>query len=322
MDLLFGEDYQWYDLASLTKIIFTVPVVYSQLASAEGFERDLSETLHWLPRGRCRLGSILAHQNGLKWWSPYYKRMKSPSGRRSDAIWTEFQAVFRRSVKRQFATLRPGQPAVYSDLDFFLLGDWLTTRTGRSLAGLWNTLRDQMNWSEVDFRPVGSKQSGASACAPTEICPWRRRSIQGEVHDPNAWALGGVAPHAGLFGTLEGVGRYGLSLRRAIRSERQWGPVVFSVLSQGLKRPAPRGHGDWAHGFSLPSRPGASCGPRFSLKSIGHLGFTGTSIWYDPIKDLLVVILSNRTFPTAKNVLIRKWRPLLHTAVVQTLEQG
>jgi len=150
--------------------------------------------------------------------------------------------------------------------------------------------------------------------APTEWDPWRNRLLCGEVHDENAAVLGGVAGHAGLFGTVEGVlGVTGEWLAGSLRQP--------SVLNPDLVHECSRRQNDvpgssWALGWDTPSSPSSS-GRHFSCQSFGHLGYTGTSVWIDPACELEVVLLSNRVHPSRKNGKIRAFRPFIHDLVYQ-----
>src|SRR5690606_36055735 len=115
---------------------------------------------------------------------------------------------------------------------------------------------------------------------------------------------------------IDDLSRWGLLLRASIRGERK-GFVSEKTARLFTKRAIPGSRGDWALGFMMPSKGTASCGPLFSADSVGHTGFTGTSLWYDPRKDLLVTILSNRVHLTVENTEIRNLRPLIHTWIVE-----
>jgi CubicO group peptidase (beta-lactamase class C family) len=144
--------------------------------------------------------------------------------------------------------------------------------------------------------------------------------LQGEVHDENAWALGGVASHSGLFGDVQSVSNWALYLREAVlNGTRQLSPSVARLFS---KRSLPKEKGDWAVGFMMPSAEGSSAGHRFSKSSIGHTGFTGTSFWWDPKADILVVLLSNRVYPTRENASFVKLRAVIHDMIYEELLGG
>ncbi|MCM2283108.1 MAG: serine hydrolase, partial [Bdellovibrionaceae bacterium] len=180
-------------------------------------------------------------------------------------------------------------------------------------------IRDRLDLRDAAFHVGNQPPHARRLYAPTEFCPWRKKTIQGEVHDENTWVLGGVAPHAGLFGTLDDLSRWGLCLRSSLRGG-SGGLARPETVARFARRALPRARGDWALGFMLPGLKGASCGKYFSRLSVGHLGFTGTSLWYDPRRDLLVTVLSNRVHPTRENKLFPQLRGFLHDSVVESLQ--
>ena len=156
---------------------------------------------------------------------------------------------------------------------------------------------------------------GRGRTAPTEFEEWRGRLLRGEVHDQNAWSLGGTAGHSGLFGSAKAVGRFAQSIcssfqvKTALASE----PAFLKFVT-----PPDPGKSSRALGWDT-MLPSSSCGPLFSGNSIGHTGFTGTSLWIDPVKDVYVVLLTNRVYPTRRNEKLLLLRPRLHSTVLETL---
>ncbi len=152
--------------------------------------------------------------------------------------------------------------------------------------------------------------------AATEVCPWRGFLLEGQVHDENAWCVGGVDGQAGLFGTAGAVGVLLSALMAAFEGRDGAGPFdagrVRELLSPG--RPGAR-----ALGFDTPSAQGSSSGNRFSPRTVGHLGFTGTSFWIDLDRRVAVVLLTNRVHPSRANDRIRAFRPGIHDAVMDAL---
>jgi CubicO group peptidase (beta-lactamase class C family) len=162
---------------------------------------------------------------------------------------------------------------------------------------------------------------GACQFAATEQDDWRGRMIRGEVHDENAAVMGGVSSHAGLFGTAEAVARAVGPWLAAVQGEASPIPAPWArefVRKQGIDP-----QGSWALGWDTPSTgPGgtpSSSGSHFSPGSFGHLGYAGTSVWIDPERDLIVVLLTNRVHPTRKNDRIRAFRPAIHDVVFKSV---
>ncbi|MCW5201302.1 serine hydrolase, partial [Desulfobulbus sp. F4] len=144
------------------------------------------------------------------------------------------------------------------------------------------------------------------------------KMIRGEVHDEHGWLLNGMAGHAGLFGTVGAVLRLCIAILDAWKekeagADRSWA----AFLPQGLLQQLPEQ--TWCLGFDTPTVGTSSSGRYFSPASVGHLGFTGTSFWIDPVKELIVVLLSNRVHPTRENIEIRRFRPHFHDAVIEEI---
>ena len=152
----------------------------------------------------------------------------------------------------------------------------------------------------------------------TEDCPWRERVIRGEVHDENAFALGGYSGHAGLFGTVDDVYHIVNMLRGHYRGGRRDFFRPETVRDFFRRQDLVPGC-TWALGWDTPSEESSSAGNYFSRNSVGHLGFTGTSVWMDLDKDVIVILLTNRIHPTRNNERIKAFRPKLHDTVMEEL---
>jgi len=214
----------------------------------------------------------------------------------------------------------PGTQTVYSDIGLILLGEAIvrlttagrTERNGTPLADAVQTLILQPLASKAHYRPapVDPKASQAHV-APTEFCNWRKRRIVGEVHDENSASFGGVAGHAGLFGTAADVGTLA----------EVYLDGGAGLISAKLARDATRLHiGDRGLGWMMRSPEGSSRGHYFSSDSYGHTGFTGTSVWVDPQRQLVCTLLTNRVFYGRGAEPITAFRPAFHDCVIQTLE--
>ncbi|MBW1676785.1 MAG: serine hydrolase [Deltaproteobacteria bacterium] len=163
----------------------------------------------------------------------------------------------------------------------------------------------------------GGKSRVDQPYAATEDCPWRGKILDGVVHDENAYALGGVAGHAGLFGTAQDV--YGLlkELLAVYTGKSNIGLFRRDVVQTFFQRQSDVG--SWALGFDTPTRPDSSSGQYFSDQSVGHLGFTGTSFWVDLLKGVIVILLTNRIHAKRENEQIKAFRPLLHDTVMDSM---
>ena len=245
---------------------------------------------------------MLAHSSGL----PAYEKLFEFATTRHDLI---------RAAMTTNLMAAPGERAVYSDIGFILLGELLAQKAGLAL--------DDFARQEI-FVPLGMKQArfNPPQGMVAEIPPaeddqkFRYRVVQGEVNDENAYVMGGVAGHAGVFASATDLARFAECMLRGgspiIRPET----VKLFTRREPLPPSTTR-----ALGWDTPSRPESSSGRLFSLASYGHLGFTGTSLWIDPGRKLSVTLLTNRTWPDRSSQLIREVRPAVHDAIVEALEE-
>jgi CubicO group peptidase (beta-lactamase class C family) len=290
-----------FDLASLTKVISTTTLAM-QLVDA-GRIATGDRIAEWLPdwRGRDRedvtVADLLSHSSGLTAYLPFYR---DHTGRRE----------FERAICTLPLEYAPGTQSIYSDLGFMLLGFIFETVTGLSLQQQFEPIATSLLPNAVRFLPPRSWRAGT---APTEVDAWRGRLLQGEVHDENAYALGGVAGHAGLFGAAAGVGRFAEFALRTLGGEDVLADprtIRAFVARSGVPKSSR------ALGWDT-MRPTSSCGTLMSASAIGHTGFTGTSLWIDPDQDLYVALLTNRVHPSRDNERILKIRPAVHDAILK-----
>jgi CubicO group peptidase (beta-lactamase class C family) len=208
----------------------------------------------------------------------------------------------------------PGKQIEYSDLGFILLGQIVERLTGDPLDENAGDIFTRLGMKDSRFNPAKNLRS---RIAPTEDNEsYRYRIIQGEVHDENAWALGGVAGHAGLFSTAGDIAEFAqMILNGGIYAHHRI--LRRSTINQFTARETV-GDSARALGWDVPVQPSSS-GQYFSAKSFGHTGFTGTSLWIDPARNLFVILLTNRVNPTRENEKIRQVRPAVHDAVFESL---
>jgi CubicO group peptidase (beta-lactamase class C family) len=237
----------------------------------------------------------LCHAGGLPAWRPYFQLLAGAADRHAAVI---------AAARSEPLESRPGERSVYSDLGFLLLGD-AVERAGRApLDEQWRAL----GLSTATFHP------DPAACAPTE------GGLRGVVHDDNARFLGpGVGGHAGLFGDAGAVATIAEELVAAWRGEP--GRVAAAETVRRFWAPAGIAGSSWCLGWDRPAASGySSAGGRWPRDGVGHTGFTGTSLWIDPARARLVVLLSNRVHPSRENDAIRAFRPRLHDAVLSALD--
>ncbi|MCH9650624.1 MAG: serine hydrolase [Deltaproteobacteria bacterium] len=296
-----------YDLASLTKVI--VPTTLAMMLVDEGRLSLEMPVKDFLPlfqgegKENVTVHQLLTHSSGVDWWAPLFQEVKG-------------KAAYVERIQAMDLAYEPGSRSLYSDLGLILLGEILERVTGQSLEVLAQ---------ERIFQPLGMETTTylpaselLERIAPTEVDPWRGRVLRGEVHDENAFALGGIAPHAGLFGTARDLARFAqMILNGGILEHRR---LISRTTVESFTRRQEIADSTRALGWDTKSAEKSSAGTLFSPDSFGHTGFTGTSLWIDPQRQLFVILLTNRVHPTRDNILIRQARPALADAVVRALE--
>lgn len=245
---------------------------------------------------------LLAHSSGL----PAYEKLFQFAQSRHELV----QAALTTRL-----VAPPGTRAEYSDIGFILFGEVLARQADLAL--------DLFAGQEI-FAPLGMTRTRFNP--PLESRPdipptedhqaFRKRIIQGEVNDENASVMGGVAGHAGVFSTASDVAHFAECMLRG--GARLLQPATVELFTRREGAPAGTSR---ALGWDTPSLPESSSGKGFSRASFGHLGFTGTSLWIDPGRQLSVTLLTNRTWPNRASQAIRQVRPLLHDAIVKALEE-
>jgi len=304
-----------YDVASLTKVVATTAA--AMLLVQRGLlklETPLGEILPDFVAGRApedlarivTLQHLLAHNSGLPGYVEFFRTASTPVALLRACLELSLQGA-------------PGTRAEYSDPGFILLGKALEVLIGEDLAA----------WTHREiFQPLGMTATGfcpspgiRSAIPPTEDdTTFRHRRIQGEVQDENAWVLGGIAGHAGLFSNVHDLLRFaGAITGSAEFAGSDLYPSRFDsgMLERFAERQPPKGSSR-ALGWDTPSEP-SSAGEYFSRRSIGHLGYSGCSLWMDLDAAVAVALLTNRTWPDRKSQMIREVRPAFHEAVCKSI---
>jgi serine-type D-Ala-D-Ala carboxypeptidase len=320
-----------FDTASVTKAVATTTMVMIL------YERGLLEleapVIGIIPefmaddcgepdprRGDVTFQMLLAHSSGL----PAYEKLFLGAQSREDLL----RAAFTTSLSTD-----PGTHAEYSDIGFILLGAALERIAGESLdifcqrevfgpLAMTNTtfnppanIRGEIPPTADERTEVEGPQIPTANCAGTTRSTFRKRIIQGEVQDENAFVLGGVAGHAGLFSSAEDLARFAHVMLNG-------GSPILRAKTVELfthRESAPPGTSR-ALGWDTPSAPSQS-GKYFGARAFGHLGYTGTSLWIDPDRQLSITLLTNRTWPDCTNQAIRQVRPNLHDAIIEALSK-
>ena len=297
-----------FDLASLTKVLSTTALMLPWIErGAITLETPVASLLSsWTSTERVSvtIRDLLEHASGLPAHRPYFQTLSG----RSD---------YERAIGVEPLAYQPRQQSIYSDLGFILLGFILEDLAARSLESQFDAWREAARVTEpLLFRPGRDLHA---VIAATEHDGWRGRVIVGEVHDENAAALGGVAGHAGLFGTGAAVGQTARWwLKRLTGHDDAATGISARTAALCVRRSSVPGS---SRGLGWDTMlPTSSCGTRWSAHAIGHTGFTGTSLWLDPSCDRYAVLLTNRVHPTRANDRIQDVRRAFHDAVALDLD--
>jgi beta-N-acetylhexosaminidase len=297
-----------YDLASLTKVVGTTTAIMKLLDESKINLED--RITAYLPefgsngKENITIKNLLLHNSGLPAWEKFYLTCKT-AGEVLDSIYNS-RLIY-----------KTGDSTVYSDFGFIVLGKVIETITGMTL--------DKYLSAEF-FEPLGMKNTFfkpslnyVDRIAPTENdTVWRKRVVRGTVHDETADLLGGVSGHAGLFSNTSDLAIF---VQMILNGGSYGGveylkPETIKLFTEKNNNKQQRGLG-----WDFKSLEGySSAGSLFGTKSFGHTGFTGTSIWVDPERNLFVIFLTNRVHPTRANTKISKVRPAVHDAVIQAVE--
>ena len=302
-----------YDLASLTKPLTALAAVRLAAAGALALDEPVGEL--WPGRfpgavASLRLDALLSHRSGLPAWVPAYEHVALAECGSAGARARVLDVVAASPVT---ACAGP----VYSDLGYLLAGEALAHRAGAALDALVRReVIAPLGLGALHHRGVGERWRDLSV-APTERCPWRGRVVQGEVHDENAFAFGGVAGHAGLFGDATDLAALGWACLAALRGESAWLQRA-AVEAMIAHRPG----GSHRLGWDGVSEGASSSGRYFGPRAFGHLGFTGTSLWCEPALGVVVALVTNRVHPSRESTGIRALRPRVHDAIIEALRRN
>jgi CubicO group peptidase (beta-lactamase class C family) len=310
-----------YDLASLTKALVTsllaLRAVQDGRINLDDRVATHSPHFRGADRAQVTIRQLLCHASGLPAHTDLWKSVATagtPGARDS---------VVALAAATPLGCL-PGTRSLYSDLGFILLGDLLERVHGDRLDRLaTREIFAPLGLPSLSFAPGPHSPDGP--VAPTERCPVRGRLLAGEVHDLNAWAMGGVAGHAGLFGHAADVGTLCAALCQIWRGQGGASAGMGALaLDRDLLRtfwsPCGVAGSTWRLGWDGPAASASLAGERISRAAVGHLGFTGTSLWIDPARAVFVVVLSNRVHPAVRDdPRFRTLRPALNDAALDGL---
>jgi serine-type D-Ala-D-Ala carboxypeptidase len=317
-----------FDLASLTKPIATT-VAFMLLIKEKKLRLDDLVT-RVIPmygvfgKNLTTFRHLLNHTAGLPAWRPFFEEIikHQRSGRINFIASRSAKNYVYEEIHREKPLSAPGSQCLYSDLGFIVLGEAVEILSGSMLDRFCH---------ERIFKPLNLRATGfvdltqlrtqrlqpvQEMIAPTENCPWRKKILCGEVHDDNAYAMGGVAGHAGLFSSARDVHAFLLRMNRCYYGNDDFLP---RELVQEFFRKNDSSNAKFVLGWDTPSPEASASGHLFSSHSVGHLGYTGCSIWWDLEKNCHIILLSNRVHPSRQNDKIKEFRPVIHDEIMKVL---
>lgn len=332
-----------FDIAALSGIVATTTIM---MLLAEQGKLRLNERISRyvqgfgiLGKGEITISQLLNHTSGLPAWSPFFEEvMQLNAGSRMGLLASRSarELIYNR-INHLEIRVRPGTKQVFSDIGLIVLGELIEVLSGVSLDQAAN---------RYVFRPLGMRASSyidlamirrrglspvTAMIAPTEYCSWRERVLCGEVHDDNAWAMGGIAGHCGVFLSPTDLHTFASEMLRAARGESTYlaaETVKYfwrdpandaGILNIGATRKDSEPAVNWRLGWDAPSRENGMGEVGFSKDAIGINGFTGCSLWLDPRLELDIIVMSNRVHPSRGNKKIQSFRPRFHRAVLEAL---
>ena len=319
-----------FDLSSLTKALVTTTSI--MLLVREGKLRLEDRITRFIPnfgvhgKTHVEIRHLLAHCSGLPAWRPFYKEV-AKAERKGTTRFSGLRGIRTmvfEAIHRERPEYAVGTKAVYSDLGFLLLGELIELVTHQPLDRFClERITKPLDLRAAAFIDLDRLRAQklvpvVDVIAPTERCPWRGKLLCGEVDDDNAYAIGGVAGHAGLFANAMDVHR--IVARLAACAADRDGFLPGELVRRFWTRDATVADSTWALGWDTPSATGSMAGSHASASTVGHLGFTGTSVWLDRDRGVHVVFLTNRVHPRRDNERIKAVRPAVHDAVWEAVD--
>jgi serine-type D-Ala-D-Ala carboxypeptidase len=301
-----------FDLASLTKPLATTlsisKLIENGLISLDQKAGSIIEEFNTDDKADITIDMLLRHTSGFPAYREYYKQViKSNKAPRQ---------FLRHLLVNEPLETNPGDIQVYSDLGFMVLS-WIIEKISCQRLDYFvsQQIYSPLKISDLFFVDLNLKESILKQyhrkIVATQQCPWRKKILMGEVDDDNTWAVGGIEGHAGLFGNAASIHNLCCEILNALQNK------PTKILSHDIMHAfvQKKNSNDMVAGFDTPSKKNSSSGRYFSIASIGHLGFTGTSFWVDPETSLIAVLLTNRVHPLRFNNGIKKFRREIHNLI-------
>ncbi len=302
-----------FDLASLTKALCTTLIAMRLYSEGElDLNRTVDRDLGHFPcpqfLSQATYADLLRHSSGLQGYEPLFQRFNP----RNLPLPAQARIALAKKIAELDMAYEPGTTSVYSDFGFLYLGWALERITGTPLAALFHAhVLNPLGLTQL--RPAEANVVGSVAA--TEHCSWRNDLVDGEVHDEHAFVLGGLAGHAGLFGTARAVGRVAQNLLDAYHG-RNTSYLPQNTVQKFWSPSNSVGGSTWRLGFDGASGEESLAGNQASSLTVGHLGFTGTSLWIYPKHETVIVLLTNRVHPNRNNESIREIRRAFHSELL------
>ena len=311
-----------FDIASLTKVVATTTAIMLLLRdNALALADPIHKYLPAFANEQVTFIHLLTHSAGLPEHLALYEDVQKEADRQGPDFVGSPAAKQLVVVKVcQTALLAaPGEKYAYSDLGFILLGEAIEKIAGMPFDRFCaERIFAPLGMTATFFRKYGETLRPGEYAA-TERCEWRRRILCGEVHDENAYAMGGVAGHAGLFSTLDDMHQFMRMLYQCYQGDNDFVPPALVrrfFARQHLPETSTR-----AFGWDTPSARNSSGGELISQTAVGHTGFTGTCLWYDLPRELVMLLFANRIHPSRNNQRFLKMRPKIHDTVIITVDR-
>jgi len=305
-----------FDLASLTKPLATTLALSRLIDNNQIFlDQKIGSILKEFKtpdKTAITIDMLLRHTSGFPAHREFYKKINNTNGNPRQYL--------RHLLVQEVLENKIDECQVYSDLGFMVLS-WIIEKIACQRLDLFVS-REIYSPLEIDdlfFIEIDSKNEKLNKyrqrIVATQKCPWRKKLLKGEVDDDNAWAVGGIEGHAGLFGDAGSIYKLCCEILNALvkKPTKVLPPDVINALVQKKSRE------DMVAGFDTPSKKNSSSGRFFSSSSVGHLGFTGTSFWIDPETSLIIVLLTNKVHPLRSNEGIKEFRPQIHDLLYSEL---
>jgi CubicO group peptidase (beta-lactamase class C family) len=301
-----------FDLASLTKPLATTLAISRLIEKDQVFlDQKIGSILKEFKKtdkADITIDMLLRHTSGFPAFREYFKKIiktnKNP------------RQYLRYLLTREPLENKINEKQVYSDLGFMVLSWIIEEQTCQRLDHfVLNHIYSPLEIDNLFFIDLDQKNEALDKyrhkIVSTQQCPWRKKILAGEVDDDNAWAVGGIEGHAGLFGDAVSIYKLCCEILNVLLNKptRVLAPDIINAL---VKK---KNHNDMAAGFDTPSKENSSSGRYLSKSSVGHLGFTGTSFWIDPEIQLIIIFLTNRVHPLRSNTGIKKFRPKIHDLI-------